>query len=579
MPMDGLTLGYIARALRAELTGARIDKAQQPERDELILTLRNHGKNLMLLLSANAGMARMHLIEEKKSNPLEPPMFCMLMRKHIVGGRIADVRQMGGDRVIEIDIENLSELGDQQTLTLVCEFMGKHSNIMLINQNARIIDAIRHVTGDISRVREVLPGLTYERPPEQDKLRYDGLDFPSVESALADASGSFAKWMGGAVTGLSRQTASEIALELTGDEATCIDALDKKKLAQNLTDWFSNLPAPNGQLVKDEAGMPVDLTAFAYARYRYLNNCPMPSLSEGMDAFYRERDRVDRVHQKSAALRRVLKNNIERCEKKLALQYEALTGSERMEEYRVKGELLSAQLDQIKKGQKTVMLTNYYDENCAPIAVALDEKLSPAKNAERYFKKYQKARSAQKLAHDQKEKTEEELRYFENQLYNLENCADEAGLSEIREELQSLGFVRANHNRRQIKKLAPSKPIHYVSSTGIDILVGRNNLQNELLTKTAEPNEIWLHAKDMPGSHVIIVGDDPDEQTLFEAAVLAAKHSKGSAGSRVSVDYTFKRHVKKPSGSKPGYVIYTNQKTLYVAPNDPVLEGVREAEG
>ncbi len=575
MPMDGLTLGYVARELNGALAGGRVDKVMQPERDELILTVRNRAQAMSLLLSANAGIARAHLTTVKKNNPMEPPMFCMLLRKHLVGGRVAAIRQALGDRILEIDVENFSELGDPRVLTLVCEFMGKHSNLILVAPDKRIIDCARHVTEDISRMREVLPGLQYERPPEQGKLRYDALDAAQLERALArKGAGTLHKALGECVTGLSRQSAEELARRAAGAEGAILEETDLSRVAARVAGFLSDPPEPAARLVLDSEGVPYDVTAFAYAIYEGFESREMADLSSAMDAFYREKDLTDRIRQKSASLRRVLKNNIERCEKKLALQLEALSLSARMEEYRIKGELLTAAQARVSKGQKKVLVTNYYDPECGEMEVELDEKLSPGQNAQRYFKLYQKARSARELAAAQRVKTEEELSYFEGQLYNLDACEDEAGLNEIREELERLGFVRATHNRRQLKKLAPSEPIHYLASTGAHILVGRNNLQNDRLTQDAQPGETWLHAKGMPGSHVVIVGAVVDDQTLVEAALLAAKHSKGGASSLVPVDYTLRKYVKKPSGAKPGFVIYTHQRTLYVTPDAEAMKGI-----
>ena len=577
MPMDGLTLSYIARELSDALVGGRIDKVQQPERDELLINVRNAGQAHLLLLSASAGMARAHLTQYKKIAPLEPPMFCMLLRKHLIGGRISDVRQALGDRILEIDVKNFSELGDPKVLTLRCEFMGKHSNLILTAPDGRIIDSARHVTGDISRVREVLPGLSYERPPEQGKLRYDQVDEGDLVRALTAHVGSLvSRALAACLTGLSRQSADELALRITGDEDARLSESNVEHCASGAAKFLSQLPEPSAQLLLTENDAPLDVVAFPYQKYQYLKSHALPTLSQAMDAFYHQRDRQERVQQKSAALRRVLRHNIERCEKKLALQLEALAGSQRMEEYRIKGELLTAAQGQLIKGQTRALITNYYDPECGQIEVMLDEKLSPSQNAQRYFKLYQKARSAQELAADQQVQTQAELAYFEGQYFNLEACTDEAALTEIRQELEQLGYVRTSHNRRQTKKLPPSRPLHYLSSTGTDILVGRNNLQNDKLTQDAQGSEIWLHAKDMPGSHVIIVGEAPDDQTLYEAALLAARHSKGGTSSNVPVDYTLRKYVKKPSGAKPGYVIYTHQRTLFVTPSTEALSEVQE---
>ena len=566
MPMDGLTLSLVTRELREALVGGRVDRITQPERDELNILVRNHGRNQLLLLSASAGCARAHITREKKVSPLEPPMLCMLLRKHISGGRVRDVRQINGDRILEIEFEHLDELGDSARKTLVCEFMGRHSNLILVDGEGRILECARRVTESMSSVREVLPGLRYERPPEHGKTPFDAPG-EAIVRALQGASGLLHKAIAGAISGLSVQTARELAFRAAGNEDAHTQELDMEAVAPAVARALAAAQSEIAPaLLFAETGEPVDVVAFPYLSRAALRSERFATISEAMDAFYRARDRAERIKQKSAALHRVLKNNIERCERKLALQKEALLGSERMEEYRVKGELLTASLHLAKKGMKSVTIPNYYEEGTPDLEVQLDEKLSPGQNAQRYFKLYQKARSAKRLAAEQVEKTTEELNYLEGQMLNLSACEEESELAELREELEKYGYVRKNHNRRQMKKLEPSKPMRFDSPTGIPILVGKNNLQNDKLTFTAEPNEWWLHAKDMPGSHVIVASADPDEETLRMAARLAARYSKGASAGKVPVDMTRRRYVKKPAGAKPGFVIYTNQKTVLAEP-------------
>ena len=566
MPMDGLTLSFVARELEEALVGGRVDKITQPERDELNILVRNHGRNQWLLLSASAGCARAHVTQERKVSPLEPPMLCMLLRKHISGGRVRAVRQIHGDRILEIEFEHLDELGDSARKTLICEFMGRHSNLIFADAQGRILECARRVTENMSSVREVLPGLRYERPPEHGKTPFDAPE-EEIIRALEGASGPLHKAIAAAISGLSVQTARELAFRAAGNEDAHTQEVDMPPVAAAVARALREVrEQPEPALLFAEDGEPVDVVAFRYKSRAALRAERFETISEAMDAFYRARDRADRVKQKSAALHRVLKNNIERCERKLALQKEALLGSERMEEYRVKGELLTASLHLAKKGMKSVTIPNYYEEGTPDLEVQLDEKLSPGQNAQRYFKLYQKARSAKRLAAEQVEKTTEELDYLEGQMLNLSACEEESELAELREELEKYGYVRKNHNRRQMKKLEPSRPMRFDSPTGIPILVGKNNLQNDKLTSTAEPNEWWLHAKDMPGSHVIVLSADPDEETLRMAARLAARYSKGASAGKVPVDMTRRRYVKKPAGAKPGFVIYTNQKTVLAEP-------------
>ena len=566
MPMDGLTLSLVTRELREALVGGRVDRITQPERDELNILVRNHGRNQLLLLSASAGCARAHITREKKVSPLEPPMLCMLLRKHISGGRVRDVRQINGDRILEVEFEHLDELGDSARKILICEFMGRHSNLILVDGEGRILECARRVTESMSSVREVLPGLRYERPPAHGKTPFDAPEADIVR-ALQGASGPLHKAIAASISGLSVQTARELAFRAAGNEDAHTQELDMSSIAPAVARALSEVQGEAAPaLLFAETGEPVDVVAFPYLSRAALRSERFATISEAMDAFYRARDRAERIKQKSAALHRVLKNNIERCERKLALQKEALLGSERMEEYRVKGELLTASLHLAKKGMKSVTIPNYYEEGTPDLEVQLDEKLSPGQNAQRYFKLYQKARSAKRLAAEQVEKTTEELNYLEGQMLNLSACEEESELAELREELEKYGYVRKNHNRRQMKKLEPSKPMRFDSPTGIPILVGKNNLQNDKLTFTAEPNEWWLHAKDMPGSHVIVLSADPDEETLRMAARLAARYSKGASAGKVPVDMTRRRYVKKPAGAKPGFVIYTNQKTVLAEP-------------
>ena len=576
MPIDGLTLGLIAAELRNNLVGGRIDRIVQPERDEVILTVRNNGVNHQLLMSASAGCARAHLTFIKKNNPLEPPVLCMLMRKHITGGRISDIRQIESDRILEIVIEHHDELGDPAQKRLVCEFMGKHSNLIFVGGDGRIIDSARRINEQISSVREVLPGLRYELPPAHGKIPYDQVNADDLYAAVSGMGGKIHKIISQTISGMSMQTARELAYRATGNEDAHSDECDMRAIAvsvsENLARFVKELsPA----VLLNEDGTPVDVVAFPYLSRASLPTRTFSTLSEAMDDFFRSRDSAERIHQKSASLLRTLKKNIERCEKKLALQQEALLGSQRMDEYRVKGELLTANLHLAQKGAKFVELPNYYEIDMPLIKVELDEKLSPGQNAQRYFKLYQKARNAQTLAAEQIEKTTEELNYLEGQLDNLSKCQAESELFELREELEKFGYVKANKNRRQMKALPPSAPMKFEAPSGHIILVGKNNLQNDKLTATAQPNEVWLHAKDMPGSHVIIVGENPDEATILYAARIAAAYSKGRTSYRVSVDYTLRRHVKKTGGAKPGFVIYTNQRTLNVEPlNTAELSGL-----
>ena len=569
MPMDGVTFGMIAKELNQLLAGGRVDKVTQPERDEVILLIRNGGENHSLLLSASPACARAHLTRVKKANPLEPPNLCMLLRKHLLGGRLLSVRQAESDRILEFTFEHIDELGDHARKTLIGEFMGKHSNLIFVSADGRIIESARRITENISSFREVVPGVDYCRPPAHGKLPFDQLTPEAVASALDGRGGSLAKALMGAVSGLSTPLARELAYRLTGDEDASMDGREVLPLAQRLcAEMDAILAHPEPRVLLNENGETAEFTAFAYRSREGQRYRAYVTLSEAIDDFYFSRDREERIKQKSAAIHRVLKNNIERVEKKLLIKQEALAEGARSEEYRVKGEMLTASPHLVKKGMKRVLLPNYYDENCAMLEVELDEKLNAAANAQRYFKLYRKAQVARKLAEEQIAEATEELAYLENQLENLELCEGEAELAEIREELVRLGYIRSTQSRRQMKALPPSTPLRFAAPDGTEVFVGRNNVQNERLTFSAQPDEWWLHAKDMPGSHVIVKSTRPSDETLLFAARLAARYSKGSASSSVPVDYTQRRQVKKPGGAKPGFVIYTHQKTLLVKPQE-----------
>ncbi|MBQ4156706.1 MAG: NFACT family protein [Clostridia bacterium] len=567
MPMDGVTFHLIAHELNALLAGGRVDKITQPERDEVIITVRSQGDNHNLLLSASAGCARAHITKIKKSNPLEPPNLCMLMRKHLIGGRIRFVRQALSDRILEIGIDHIDELGDQNEKTIVCEFMGKHSNIILINKDGRIMESARRVNEAMSSVREVLPGLMYIRPPEHGKMPFDALDEKALSNALSSSSGLLSKALSGIISGLSAPLSRELAFRVSGNEDARLEDISAGAVSPLIIREMNSIlssPYPSVQLNDNAEAM--DLLAFEYKSRASFQKKHFPTLSEAIDNFYYTRDLAERMKQKSAAVHKVIKNNIDRLEKKIALQLEALEGGEHMEEYRIKGELLSACPHLVKKGMKTVFIPNYYDEALTPLEIQLDEKLNATANAQKYFKLYRKAQSAKKLAEEQRLLAQEELIYLEGQMGNLTKCTDESSLWELRSELVKLGYIKDTSTRRQVKALPPSSPFQYTAPDGTEIFVGRNNLQNEKLTFSAEPNEWWMHVKDAPGSHVIIKSENPTDETMLFAAKLTAKHSSLSAGSNVPVDYTRRKFVKKPSGSKPGFVIYTHQRTVFVTP-------------
>ncbi len=580
MPMDGMTLGFAAREINAAITGGRIDKVSQPEKDAIVLVVRAGSTNYKLLLCASPNNARCHFTSTSFPNPLEPPMFCMLLRKQILGGRIAGVRQIGGDRVIHIDIDAVNDLGDHVMRRLVLEVMGRHSNLIFVDEGGRILEAARHVSLDMSRVRQIQPGLPYLPPPAQDKIDPAEVTADNLFAALEKAGDvPLSKAIAAAVSGMSMPTARELAFRVLERGTDRPD--DLRVTANRLADLIRRLPEmADPRVLLDDAGDPADIFAFPYLMHPLENQSSAPTVSAALERYFGARDQQDRLNQKSAAMVRLLKNHIERCEKKLAQQEEDLSNAAKLEEYRLCGELINANLWQLKKGMAEAVLPNFYDENGGSMTIPLDIQLTPVQNAQRYFKKYQKARTTREMAAEQRTSTLKELDYLEGMLLDVGKCVGESELEEIKQELASTGYVKRSASRRDKRALPKSKPYHYRSTDGIDIFVGKNAAQNERLTADARPNEMWLHAKDMPGSHVIIrrEGDIPDS-TLSQAATLAAWYSKGQHSTMVPIDYTLKRHVKKIPGGATGMVTYTNQKTAYMTVTEADVRKIELIEG
>jgi len=542
MPMDGLMTGFVARELDKTLALGRIDRITQPERDTVIMTIRAGGANHNLLLCASPNNARCHLTREKFSNPLEPPALCMLMRKQLLGGRILRVRQVDGDRILYVDMEVTGEMGDREERRLVLEIMGRHSNLMLLNGEGKILESAHHVNAEMSRVRQIQPGMMYAPPPAQDKLSPDGVTAEALLERLQAKPGQpLEKAVGGAIRGLSAASAEEIcARSRRGEE-------DLDAFCARAADFLARMPEMTDPRVLVNAdGESADVFPFPYLSRDLNSQKAYPSVSAALEAYFGTRDQQDRLRQKSASMVRMLKTQIERCEKKLFLQEEELAGAARMDEYRIMGEVLNANLYALEKGEPEVKLPNWYDPEGGTITIPMDTRLTPSQNAQKYFKKYQKARNARQVAAEQKEKTLAELDFLEGMLLDVGKCVSESELEEIRAELVEKGYAKRSTNRRQQRNLPPSKPYRYRSADGIEILVGKNAAQNDRLTLGAKPEETWLHAKDMPGSHVIIrqEGEVP-LTTLKQAAQLAAWYSKGQHSSQVPVDYCARKYVKK----------------------------------
>jgi predicted ribosome quality control (RQC) complex YloA/Tae2 family protein len=563
LPLDGIMLGFTARELHELLSGGRIERITQPESDLLILNVHSNGKTHKLLISANPNSARMHITGQNYKSPFEAPMFCMLMRKHLTGGHITYIKQINGDRLVEIAVDCTDELGESCRKTLYLEAMGRHSNLTL-EAGGKIIDAIRHVTGDMSRVRQALPGLPFIFPPAQDKIPPEDATEEAVLARFSRESGPLGSVLPSIISGLSSITSREFAFRLAGSGNADIKALDLVRLSGMVCALLKKLPELEPPLLLlNDNGAVCDAVPFPYITYTLCPHTEMPSVSAALDALFAERDKKEHMTQRSQSLLRFLKAGIERLGKKLALLEEERAQSEKSEDLRIMGELLTAQLHLVSRGSAEVILDNYY--NGGQVTVPLDIRLNPAQNAQRYFKRYQKACAAQKMAAEQKEKALAELRVLEDALCDIGNCETEEDLGDIRNSLIENGLLKKAAVKKTVRKTVESMPLRFVSTDGIEIAVGKNSIQNERLTKAAQGSDLWVHAKDMPGSHVIVRAEDkpvPDS-TLIQAAQLAAYYSK-AGGNNVPVDYTLRKNVKKPGGTPPGYVTYTGQHTLMI---------------
>lgn len=578
MSMDGLSLYSAMNELNKRLAGGKIDKIQQTDKEELLLMVRSLGQTYRLLINASAADNRVQLTELKKQAPSEAPMFCMLLRKRIAGGKIVRFEQERLDRVLKISIETYNDLGDLSVFALYCELMGKHSNIILVNEKGVIVDAIKHVGLGMSSVRFVMPGLEYSAPPAQDKQDPSKASVDDFSMAMCMVGMSIAKALSNAFFGLSPAVAAQLVARYTDKtECTQLSEVEREELAERLTAFYADMAqgkekasAVLNALGETEAVYPFAIAGGGIKLY--------DSIGEALDSLYINSDRREWAKRHGASARKVLQNNIERCEKKLALYADALNSEEQMEKCRLYGELLTANLHSLKSGTDTAAVDNYYADPVERIAIPLDRQLTPGENAQRYYKKYQKLKAAREMAIVQREQTLSELNYLEGQLDNLTKCTAENELSELIEELKEQGYIKRDKGGKKKMKLAASKPMHFVSSTGADIYVGKNNRQNDELTlRFASPNDIWMHTKNIPGSHVIVKGaSEQDTATMTEAALLAAYYSRARGSENVAVDYTPRKYVKKPAGAKPGMVIYTTNKTAYVTPSEEAVAGLKE---
>ncbi len=579
LPFDGVVVKNMVDELSEILTGGRIDKIYQPEYDEILINIRAQGKNLKLVISANASYPRIHLTENTKENPSKPPVFCMLLRKHLVGGKITEISFHDFERIVVLHIDNIGELGDLTQKKLVVEIMGKHSNVILLNSDDKIIDSIKHIDKDISSVREIMPARSYSLPPAQDKISPEDLDVDSLFENTEDESNRIAKFLLSSIKGFSPLLCKEVCFR---------SGVEPDALIKNLSDKdIKNIQISLNNIVKEilssnfapciiwrdpDILKPLDFHCIKITQYQHVEF--FDSINNVLDIFYSSKDNIERLTQKKASIFKVLNNSIDRCNKKITIYQDIMRESAEKDKYKLFGELIISNIYCIPKNSEKVSLLNYYSSDNEYVEVPLDKNLLPQENAQKYFKKYTKSKTAYIHASKQLKETYLELEYLESVSHNLENCKNLSEIEEIREELILAGYLDAKRKNKNKKDTLKSTPLKYKSSDGLTIYVGKNNVQNDTLTlKTASSNDIWLHTKNIPGSHVIIrkqKGDIP-KSTLEEAALLAAYHSKAKMSAQVEVDYTTVKNVKKPKGAKPGMVTYVNYKTVFVTPHEELV--------
>lgn len=573
MAFDTLVLKAIADELKEKAVGSRIEKVYQPERDEAELRIRGFGTAYRLTISAGGQNPRIHFSDENKQNPGTPPMFCMLMRKHLTSGKVVGVTIPGLDRVIMLDIESYNELGDLSVKHLIAEIMGRNSNIILTNDDMTVIDAIKHIDFTMSSVRQILPGAKYAFPPSQEKIPILSENIKSICLHRDEPGVRPDKLLMAQVGGISPLTAREIVYRAFGRCDAVIESdEDLRRLERALGDFLDEGFSPC-IITEKESGRLLDFSAVEIRQYEGAAEVEhFDCMSTAVERFYSERDSIERMKQKSADVVKLLNNNIARTSKKINILKATVEDAKNKERHKRYGDLLTANLYAVSPGAESAEVVDYYSPEMEMTEIPLKKELSPAQNAQRYYKLYNKAKTAEIEAAQQLRAAAAELEYLESTLSMVKNCTSAEDIGAIREELAGQGYIKQRKNVKKQQRSEP-RPHHYISSDGFDIYVGKNNTQNDRLTlKFANSSDLWFHTKKIHGSHVIIklgVNKEVPERTMREAAELAAYYSKARESSRVPVDYTEVKNVKKPNGAKPGMVIYDFYNTIYVNPKLP----------
>ena len=577
MALDGITLGLVKNELKSYILGSKIDKIHQPSKNELVFILRTRNGGYRLYLSCDGQSPRVHLTRYNLENPKTPPMLCMLLRKRLCGATLVDIKQVNNDRILIFEFDGTTEIGDKTKYYVICEIMGQKSNIILCDNDYRIIDAVKRVDEEKSTVREILPGLKYELPPMQEKcniLTDDALDIANKILSMPEK--LLSKAILECVEGFSPIVTREVAYRTVFDDKQVglLTDIEKERLTNEIETIKREICNNEFVLLNSVDGVPFDFSFTNIRQYgNSLDKKSYNSISELLDDFYFEKDKINRTKRKAADLFKLLNSAIERTSRKINNRRLELDKSVNREQIRIYAELITANQYRLTEKSSVYRLENYYDNNNI-IEIPVNPALSPLQNAQKFFKEYKKAANAEKMLYSLIEDGEQELVYLDTVLDNLSRAETEREISEIRDELEKGGYLKTKKGNK-LKKEKPLPPLEFISSDGFKILVGRNNVQNDILTlKTAKNYDMWLHIQKYAGSHTIIIADKKEitDAAIYEAACIAAYYSKAQNSSSVAIDYTLVRNVKKPVGAKPGKVIYDTYNTIYVTPQKELIE-------
>lgn len=576
MGIDGIFLYALKKEISGACMNTRVDKVHQPSKEELVLLLRSAGVNHRLLICIRPSVPRINFIKDSPENPAEPPMFCMLARKYLSGARFSCIEDSGFERIAVLVFDSINEMGDSIKIRLIAEFIGKQTNIILVGNDGRIIDCVRRSDLE-SAGRIIQPGAKYVYPEKQDKIDILKSNCAEAVSRISSADKPLSGAIVSAIDGISPLISREISVRAGLDTELNADSLgkaDKDRLAAVLESIKKDILQPLPTAVTDKNGVPFEFSYTDITQYgESAGKVRFDSLSELLDAVYSERDRIERIRVLGNDLVKLLGNLHARITKKQALREKELDRCADGEKFRIYGELLKANMFRVERGVPYIDVENYYDPELKKVRIPLNIAISPAQNAQRYFREYKKCCNASAILGDLIAESRAELEYIESVMDELSRASSVSDLKEIRLELETAGYLKAPGSSRKSKSMQ-SKPLETVSPDGFKVLIGRNNRQNDELTlKTADNGDMWFHTKNIPGSHVIVVckGEELPETTVFFAARLAAEHSGASGSSSVPVDYTRVKYVKKPTGAKPGMVIYKTNRTVYVTPERGAL--------